>query len=158
MVLTTKAAKSATLFPLVHMSFRYPISTICDHSPPHALYNLLTNVWNPALTVMCHAVQAQSLINKWRANTKPTPINTSLCEGLEHSMYPSVWSKPITQSSPSLSGSWSDSEIWHNTVSVNLMLIQCRSSCTIPFYIVILLSLTVYAHIHKQFHMNTIDG
>lgn len=141
------------------MSFQYSISTIfCVHSPSHGLYNLLTNLWIPALTVMCHAVQTQSLINKWRANTKPTPINTSLCEGLERSMYPSVWSKPITQPSPSLSGSWSDSEIWHNTVSVNLMLIQRRSSCTIPFYIVRLLSLTVYAHIHKQFYMNTTDG
>jgi len=126
-----------------------PLHTLCTTRP-------MSETQHRRLCVVLF--RPKSLINKWRANTKPTPINTPLCEGLKRSIYPSVWSKPITKPFLSFSGLWSDSEIWHNTISVNLMLIQCRPSCILPFYIVRLLSLTVYAHIHKQFHINTTGG
>lgn len=86
------------------------------------------------LSVKSDMLLITALINKWGLNTEPTPINTFLCEGLLHSTEPSICSKALTnpQSSSALGEQavlQSHNEIQHNTVYINLWLIQFGPIC-----------------------------
>lgn len=114
-------------------------------------YDLLTNKWIQTA--------AQLFVMLFRSNAWSTngdriqSQHQSILSFVKDQNVLCIHQSAISQYLIPLSWSRSDSEIWHYTVSVNLMLIQFRPSWTLPFYIVRLLTVCPY----KQFYINATD-